>query len=45
MTDNAIYNIIILSVGVSITIGGIYWHHRSLEEAEIEESYSYTDLP
>ena len=45
MTDNAMYNIIIVSLGISIVTYGIYWHRRSLEEAEIEESYSYTDLP
>jgi hypothetical protein len=39
------YNIIIVAFGISMVIVGIYWHHRFLEEAETEESYSYTNLP
>ena len=43
------YNIIIVTFGISMVIGGIYWHRRSLqeseaEESEAEESYSYVNL-
>ena len=39
-----IHNIAAVSVGIIIIIVGIYCHHRGLEEAEMEESYSYADL-
>ena len=43
------YNIIIVTFGISMVIGGIYWHRRSLQESEAEESeaedsYSYVNL-
>ena len=44
MEATTIYNIGAVSVGVIIVIVGIYCHRRGLEEAEIEESYSYADL-
>lgn len=44
MEATTIYNIAVVSFGVTIVIVGIYFHHRGLEEAEIEESYSYADL-
>lgn len=39
-----IHNIAAVSVGLTIIIVGIYCHRRGLEEAEVEESYSYADL-
>jgi hypothetical protein len=44
MEATTIYNIAAVSFGVTIVIVGIYFHRRGLEEAEVEESYSYADL-
>jgi hypothetical protein len=43
-TTTAIYNITAVTIGLTIVIVGIYCHRRGLEEAELEESYSYDDL-